>query len=286
MRFFFRSRQFRIILTVFLIVVILSLSFAFAGSRMTPYTDVAAVITAPFRNAYTAIEGEVKDFITAYKNGNEIMIKNTELSGEINELRKKVAEYDKTKSENEFYKKYLGIKEANSDFEFTPATIISRDNLDDFGGFSINKGSASGIKVRDTVISDEGLVGIITEVGTTTAKVSTILSPEVTLGVLDSRTSDSGIISGNIQISDKKMCRFSNLARSCSVAIGDYVVSSGEGIFPDGLLIGSIANIGSDKYNSSIYADVVPFVDFQNLRKVMVITNFDGKGGIVPSGEK
>ena len=286
MRFFFRSRQFRIIITIFLVVLILSVSFALAGSHMTPFTDAASIITAPFRNAYTAVENEVKDFIKAYRDGNDLMIENANLESEINELRQKIAEYDKAKSENEFYKNYLEIKEANPDFKFTPATVISHDSIDKFGGFIINKGSASGVKVRDTVISDEGLVGIISEVGTTTSKVTTVLSPQITLGALDTRTNDSGIVSGNIQLSEDNMCRFSNISRSSNVAIGDYVATSGEGIFPDGILIGSISNIGSDKYNASIYADVTPFVNFSELRNVMIITNFEGKGGIEPSGDK
>lgn len=286
MRFFFRSRQFRIIITVFLVVLILSLSFAFAGSRMSPLTDAAAIITAPFRNAYTAVENEVKDFITAYKGGNDLMVKNAELTSELNDLRQKVSEYDKAKSENEFYKNYLGIKEENPDFEFTPATVISHDSLDRFFGFTINKGSASGVKVRDIVISDAGLIGMVSEVGTTTSKVTTILSPQITLGALDTRTNDSGIVSGDTQLSDDRLCRFSNISRSSNIAIGDYVSTSGEGIFPDGILIGSISNIGSDKYNASIYADITPFVDFSDLRNVMIITNFEGKGGIEPSGDK
>ena len=63
------------------------------------------------------------------------------------------------------------------------------------------------------------------------------------------------------QLAQNGLCRFYNLARSCTVAIGDYVVTSGEGIFPDGLLIGTIEEIGSDKYNTSIYANIKPFAD-------------------------
>ena len=44
-------------------------------------------------------------------------------------------------------------------------------------------------------------------------------------------------------------------------------------------------NEGSDEYNTSVYADVEPFVDFHNIRDVMVITSFDGQGGINPSKE-
>ncbi len=286
MRFFFRSRQFRIIVAVFGSVLIITLAFAFGGNRLAPYTDVAGIVTAPFKSAYAAVSNGIKDFVAAYKSGSELMLENTKLNDEVNELRKRTSDYDKIKQENDFYKKYLGIKESNPDFNFVSATVISKDTSDTFGGFVINKGSASKIGINDIVITDGGLVGKITEIGTTTAKVTTVLSPEITLGALDSRTSDSGILGGNIQVSGKKMCRFSNLSRSCSIAIGDYVVTSGEGIFPDGLLVGSVSNIGTDKHNSSIYADIKPFVDFKSLRNVMVITDFEGKGGINPKKVK
>ncbi len=278
MRFFFRTRQFRIIATVISAVLVISLAFGLTAKRMAPYSDVAGIITAPFRSAYTAVSNEIKDFVTAYKDGNELLLKNSELNEELSSLRKKVADYQKIKADNDFYKNYLGIKEQNNDFTFAPATVISRDKADLYCGFTINKGSLSKIKVYDPVITEDGLVGYITEVGTTTAKVSTILSPDITLGALDSRTSDSGIVSGNIKLAKDKECRFSNLSKTSGVALGDYVVTSGEGVFPDGLLIGYVKNVGTGNNNSSIYADIVPFADFLKIRNVMVITSFEGQG--------
>lgn len=284
MRFFFRSRQFKIILTVFLIVTIVSLTFGIAANRMSPFSDVAGVITAPFKNLYNGVADGIKDMITAYNNGNDLMIKNAEQEKEINELRKKVADYENTKNQNEFYKNYLGIKEKHSDFTFAPATLISRDKTDKYKGFVINKGSLSGISLYDPVITEAGLVGYITEVGTTTAKVTTLLSPNISLGALDSRTSDSGVITGDPAIASQGYCKMINLARSSGVALGDYIITSGEGIFPDGIMIGSISNIETDPVNSSIYADIKPMVDFSAIRNVMVITSFEGQGGIVKDG--
>ena len=284
MRFFFRSRQFKIILTVFLIVTIVSLTFGIAANRMSPFSDVAGIITAPFKNLYNGIADGIKDMVTAYNNGNDLMIKNAEQEKEINELRKKVADYENTKNQNEFYKNYLGIKEKHNDFTFAPATLISRDKTDKYKGFVINKGSLSGISLYDPVITEAGLVGYITEVGTTTSKVTTILSPNISLGALDSRTSDSGVITGDTELASKGYCKMVNLARSSGVALGDYIITSGEGIFPDGIMVGSISNIETNPINSSIYADIKPTVDFSAIRNVMVITSFEGQGGIVKDG--
>lgn len=277
MRFFFRSRQFKIILAVFASIVILSAVFAFIGFKIAPQANIAGTLAAPFQSLVATVKNSVSDFISVYNNGNELLIENQELKSEVNELREKLAEYNTAMEQNEFYEQYLGIKENNPDFVFTTATLISRDNDDPYGGFVINRGTLDGIKNYDPVITEAGLVGYITEAGLTTAKVETILSPELTIGALDNRTYDSGIVSGSLQLAQNGLCRFYNLARSCTVAIGDYVVTSGEGIFPDGLLIGTIEEIGSDKYNTSIYANIKPFADINELRNVMVITGFEGK---------
>lgn len=286
MRFFFRSTQFKIILSVVIILIALSVTFLIIGGRISPQADIAGTFTAPFKAAVTKTTNAIKDFVTAYTEGNEIMIKNAELEAELSSLREQLAEYEKATKENEFYKNYLEIKDANPDFKFSHATLISRDNSDLYKGFVINKGSTSDIAKYDPVITEAGLVGYISEVGLTTSKVATVLSPDITLGALDNRTSDSGILSGSIEQAKKNFTRLYNLSRSCNVAIGDYVVTSGEGIFPEGLLIGTIQSIGSDQYNTSIFAEVKPFADIENLREVMVITEFEGQGGLSVGSEK
>ena len=282
MRFFFRSRKFKIILVVTLVLVTMSAVFALVGGRMAPGANLLASITAPFRSALTSVSNTVSDFFTAYSDGEKLMIENAELEQEINEMRQDIVDYERIKEENEDYKKYLGIKDQHPDFQFAPATIISRDAGDPYQGFTLNKGSLAGISPHDPVITDAGLVGYISEVGLTTSRVTTILSAELSCGALDNRTNDSGVVRGEIELASQGKTRMINLSRSCSVAVGDFAVTSGEGIFPEGLLIGSVVSIGNDRYNTSIYADIKPFVDFEEIKRVMVITKFDGQGGIYP----
>lgn len=280
MRFFFRSKQFKTIVAVFLIIAVLTLSFALIGTRMSPQTDIAGTITAPFRSAAQSVSNAVSDFFKAYSDGNKLSLENAELKAQISELQNKVADYEEVLSENSFYKQYLEIKENNPDFKFADANIIAKDPDDPYGGFTLNRGSASDISLYDPVITDAGVVGYVTEVGLTSCKVTTILSHNITLGAIDNRTSDSGIVTGSLSLSQNGLCRFANLSRSCSVAVGDYVITSGEGIFPEGLLIGSVKNIGIDEYNTSVFAEIKPFVEFSEIRSVMVITSFEGQGGI------
>lgn len=277
MRFFFKSRQFKIISAVFIAVLLLTLVFSFLGTRIDPQTDILGSVVQPFRATAAKVREAVGDFVSAYNGGNALMIKNAELSAQIDELREKLADYEEISAQNETYKKYLGIKEAHSDFSFVLANLIARDSDDPYKGFTVNKGSMSGIKKHDPVITNSGLVGYISDVGLTSCKVTTILSPSITLGAIDNRSSDSGLITGRLEFAKNDKCVLKNLARSSAVAIGDYISTSGEGVFPGGILIGSIEYIGTDSVNSSIYAEVKPFVDFSEIRDVMVITSFDGQ---------
>lgn len=286
MRFFFRSRQFKIIAAVFAALIVIAAVTAAVGGRMSPGANIFGTVTAPFRSLASKISGGISSFVEVYTEGEKLNIKNAELETEISELRKKLADYEQAVSENEFYKNYLDIKDANPSFKFTAATLISRDKEDPYKGFIINKGSVNGVSAHDPVITNEGLVGYIGEVGLTTSKVVTVLSAELTAGALDNRTSDSGVLSGSAELASEGLTKFYNLSRSCNIAVGDYVVTSGEGIFPKGLLIGTVQTIGSDKYNTSIYANVKPFADIDGIRGVMVITEFEGQGGLDPEKSK
>ncbi len=286
MRFFFRSRQFKIIAAVFAALIVIAAVTAAVGGRMSPGANIFGTVTAPFRSLASKISGGISSFVEVYTEGEKLNIKNAELETEISELRKKLADYEQAVSENEFYKNYLDIKDANPSFKFVAATLISRDKEDPYKGFIINKGSVNGVSAHDPVITNEGLVGYIGEVGLTTSKVVTVLSAELTAGALDNRTSDSGVLSGSAELASEGLTKFYNLSRSCNIAVGDYVVTSGEGIFPKGLLIGTVQTIGSDKYNTSIYANVKPFADIDGIRGVMVITEFEGQGGLDPEKSK
>ena len=112
MRFFFSSRQFKIILLVVLAIVVLSVICIIVGGKISPQANIFGTIAAPFQSAATKISQSISDFVLAYTDGNQIMIENAELESQINDLREQLVDYEKIAQENEFYKKYLEINGA------------------------------------------------------------------------------------------------------------------------------------------------------------------------------
>lgn len=280
MRFFFRSKQFKIILIVIAAIFCIVVLGRWAGGNSAPGNSLFGAIVTPFQKAATAVSDYFIDLKTRLNDSGKLIEENNKLKEENSKLAEQIIDYQKTKEENEFYKEFLEIKDNNPDYKFRDAKLISRDTTDPYGGFNIDKGLIDGVSINDPVITSEGLVGYISEVGASYSKVTTLLNPDVNVGGVDIRTSDSGIISGAADLAVDGMCRLYNLPRSASVAIGDYITTSGGGVFPEGIIIGMVEDIKYDAVSTSLYAVVKPYVDLSEIKNVMVVTSFTGQGEI------
>lgn len=279
MRYFFKSRRFKIAVTIISTLVILSIIAHIVGGIIAPQSNILGSIAAPFQSMLTSVSNYFEDWEKKLSGSEKLAQENAELQDKVNELTSSLIDYEAAKKENEFLKQYLEIKDNHIDYQFEEAMLIARDADDPFGTFTINKGSLHGVALYDPVIEASGLVGYVSQVGASYSKVTTVLSPDITVAAFDRRTDDSGIISGNLESNEQGNTRLYNLSRSCTVAVGDYIVTSGGGVFPEGMLIGTVKEIGTD-YNSAIYAEVSPAVDLSELRDVMVITYFAGQSNL------
>ncbi len=280
MRFFFRSRRFKIICGVVSALLVVSIIIRIIGGTFAPHAGIIGAITQPIRAAATYISNSIEDYFDKLNSGEELIKKNNELQNKVDELSEKLVDYDQAMKQNEFLKDFLEIKDDNPDFKLEEATLISRDNEDKGFSFMINKGSVNGISAYDPVITSSGLVGYISETGPGYSKVTTILSEDINIGCVDYRTSDVGIVSGDSKTAAKGIAKFYNLPRSCSVALNDIIVTAGGGVFPEGLVVGTIKSLSSDENQTSITAQIECAVDIIEIRDVMVITYFDGQGSV------
>lgn len=278
MRFFLRSKQFKKILSVFLVIVIITVTLAVIGTTASPASNVFGAVFTPIQSAFNSITGAVKDFFTVINDGEKLMQENERLQNEVNRLTSENIDAEQAMQENEFLKNYLEIKESNPDFQFCPASVIAGDNTDIYKSFIINKGSLDSVSPYDPVITDEGLIGYVSEVALSYSKVTTVLSADINIGGKDSRTGDIGVVSGTPELALDGMTGVYNLPRSSSVTVGDYIVTNGGGVFPSGLLIGTITDVKPLKTDISVYGVLKPAARLEGLNDVMVITYFSGQG--------
>lgn len=280
MRDFLKGFFVRVLAVVALVLIgIMIYSASTGGLASLPQTIAGAVVT-PFQSLVTGISNGVSGFFGGLVGGGDLQEQVNALLKENAELRQQIVDYDELKQQNDWYTEILGLHEEHSDYTFASGRVIGRDPSDAYGNFTISAGNNADVSLNDPVVTTNGdLVGVVCEVGLTYSKVRTVLDPATKVSAQISRTADTGYtVGGTVGMARERQLRLTTLERSSGVAIGDYVVTSGiGGIYPGGLLIGSVREINSASDGMTLDANVELFADIYNLKQVMVITSFDGQ---------
>ncbi|ATZ67998.1 MULTISPECIES: rod shape-determining protein MreC [Acinetobacter] len=133
----------------------------------------------------------------------------------------------------------------------------------------INRGSADQLKIGQTVLDDQGIMGQIINVYPHSARVMLLSDKEHSLSVRLERTGMRAIVSGTGDLGQLKM---DYVATSANIKVGDKVFSSGLGEhFPAGYLVGTVSKVS--RHNSGEFAeiDVVPAAQLASGHHVVVL---------------
>lgn len=279
MKRFLRSQGFRNLVVIAVVIFLGILTAAFTHNSSSPITSALGTVFLPLQKLSAAISENLGELSVSFRSASVYEEENRELKKELEEYRKKLADYDEMKKKVDSYEDFYGVKKQNPDFEFSYGSVLSRDAADAYGSFVINVGSKDGVEVDDPVIYGEYVVGIVKKVNFSTCVVYTVLDPRVNVGAMESGTREFGYVCGDTALFKDGMCKLSGLDSSTSVVGGGIVCTSGAGgVFPDGLLIGEVVSVKDDDVSAGFYAQVKPFVDFSKLSDVFVITSFEGQG--------
>ena len=278
MQKFFKSFGFKVLAVLAVFTVAIMIRAASSGSADVFLSQSISVISQPFLKVSTSVTNSVNDFLNRFIRAEEIYLENEKLKEQLQEANEKLIEYEQTKREIEQFREFLGLKETNPDYDFEPATVIGRDSTNRFASFTIDKGSLDGVEAADPVITADGLVGIVWEVGLTYSHVRTILDISVEVGVYDISTRDSGIATGDISLSADGLCKIKYLPKESGISSGNLVATSGiGGVFPKDLAVGKVTSIYVDSSGLSLVAEIEPTADIANVTDVLVIKSFNGQ---------
>lgn len=265
-----------------LILVGVMIYSATTGGFATIPETLTGIFVTPLQSLATSVSNGVSDFFGQLTGSGDLQQRVEQLEKENAELREQMVDYDELKQTNDWYSEILGLHEENPEYTFASGRVIGRDPADYYGNFTISAGQNAGIEVNDPVVATDGsLVGVVDEVGLTYAKVRTVLDPSAKVAAQISRTGDTAYTAGStVELARQNRLRLTTLERSSGASVGDYVITSGiGGVYPPGLLIGSVNDITSATDGMTLDAEVDLFAEIYDLKQVMVITYFAGQGG-------
>lgn len=268
------------ILTALLAVVVSAgvtlVCSAYIKGDVSTFPQALGVLIAPAQKMCASIGGLFEKTSRYFKSIDSVYLENERLKAEIAELKNKERYTDAYFLENEQLRDMLGLKQRFSNFELEPAEVIAHSDGDWDSSFTISKGTSNGIAAGNCVITTDGMVGYVSETGINYAVVTTIIDPKTEIGVLISRNRESAVAEGSADLTESNRLKISYLKKNADVISGDMVETSGlGGVFPKGILIGTVDKVEVEKHGISSYATVIPAVDFSEIKKVFVIKSFN-----------
>jgi rod shape-determining protein MreC len=195
------------------------------------------------------------------------------LKSRLEDFVKLSVETNQLRSENKRLMELIGKETSMRDYVIRHATVIARtpEGWHDF--FTINKGAQDGVAAKMAVITSKGLIGKIKEVSPFSSTVQLLTDVDRTnriSAIVDGDESAFGLIE-DYDVENKKLL-FKKIPSDIQVEVGATVVTSGlGGVFPRGLVIGTIIAVESDEYGATQMAIVEPAANFYNIEHVMVI---------------
>lgn len=272
---FFRSKTFKIIAVLLAAVLAFFLRAVYTGGLMPALSHIGGAVATPFGEFFAGIGNGIQDFFQPIFHGRELQKENEDLQKLVDELTRRQADYDELKNQNDLYRRFFSISDSNADYTLEPATVIAHVPDDPSGSFIINIGQSQGITSGMPVITENGLVGIVGRVSERYCRVLTLMDPAVNIGVLDSTTLDTGILTGDAAMSEDNTARLTYLRMQSEAAAGDLILTSGYGEqIPQGLTVGYLSEVSLAATGLTLEGVIDLSARPENARQVFVITDF------------
>jgi rod shape-determining protein MreC len=270
-----KSRFFLISLAVALLLSIVP-GVLCAMGQGSYIRSALVTVSTPFRWALTKVGEGLSGFSMYFRTLEELRDENEALRAELEGYKNLVYDAELIGEENKFLNSFLGIKEEHVDFLFEDATVIGRESTNYRTVYTLSKGTLHGIEVNMPIITEEGLVGHITEVGATWSKAVLLTETASAVGGFVERSGVLGVVEGTYELRTEGVCRMVYIEPDSDIRVGDKVVSSGiGGVYPRGLMIGKITRIEMDEASRTLTATIEPAADLDSVAKLMIITEYN-----------
>jgi rod shape-determining protein MreC len=233
---------------------------------LRPFEVASERVAQPFRDAYGWFSGLI-----------HAKSENAKLRAQVDELTQRIIQTTNLTQENADLRRqlhYVGVPRFPQDYRPVPTDVISRSPSEFDQQVGIAAGSGSGIRMDDPVVTEDGLVGLVTKVTPDQSQVTLLTDPNLRVSAMDLETGASGILSHGQGAGTLTLDR---VQKSQVLRPGDTIVTQGfkwkhlTSLYPAGIPIGYVSGASQSEIDFYWQAQVSPRVHFDSLRSVLVL---------------
>jgi rod shape-determining protein MreC len=218
--------------------------------------SVVATVTSPFRFLPHALQ---------------LWKENAILRRQVIVLSQENARLKEAASENIRLRKLLGFKEQEQR-SVIAAEVVGRGAPFLPNRLLLNMGERDDVRERAAVVTADGLVGKIIRVGPNSAVVGILMDRNMGVAAMLQQSRADGIVHWD----GGRYLWLDHIPITTTVQPGERITTSGlGGIYPKGLLVGTVKDIRDAADGLFKIIRVTPSVDFNRLEEVFVLEPFD-----------
>lgn len=270
--------------TAVLIILVVLLSLRGSRPGTARWIDESLqTVAVPFQTVFHRAKTGLVDGYRNYIHLVNLKQDNERLKLQVAALREEVNHYINSSIQFNLLREQLKFLEENPERKvFAEVTGESVDNFHHV--LLINKGRLAGIRRNFPVVLREGAVGRIQSTSALHSVVQLIVDRRHRFPVLIQRSRERLLLQGDggslrllpqdrgIAYGTGEGLRMNRIRMLADVIKGDRVITSGlAGIFPKGMLVGTVTKVGRERHELFQSAEIGPVVDFNRIEGVFVI---------------
>lgn len=277
MRKIVRNRIFSIVLTTLILFALLVLS-SLPGSPLNQLTSPFSAVLEPVQKGLTGAYDGISGFFSALDDGMKLRQDNVRLEEENAGLRNEISQLEEAGRQYQALKEALQLKDNYDRYEIIGGRVMTREIGSWFDIFRIDLGSRDGLTVTETVSfavvdAQSRLIGRVLSTDLTSAKILPLMHQGFSVSAQVNQVNGSILrVRGDLDLKEDGLCLVDQIPAGTSLHVGDEIVTSGSGgLFPSGILIGTISEIDDAAIAGQKTAILQPAADLDSLSVVFVM---------------
>ena len=267
----YHRRRSRILLAVLVLTALALITVDFRGGEQGPMwrlRGLATTVFAPVQDGLSTVLSPVANAFSTVGDLFRLRDENATLKSRLDELSQRHRSFEDLERENEQLRSLLAMKE-RSGFDVLPAQTISLGPSNYEWTITLDVGTDDGVAKDMVVINGDGLVGRVVQVTPNASRVLLAIDHNFSAAARDARMGETGPVDGR----GGDLMVFHPLDPEAVIAVGDQVVTAAydNGLFPAGIPIGEVEDVGEATTLLSRDVLVRPYVDFTRLDHVLVV---------------
>ncbi len=253
-------------ITFFIILLFLSLLLLLADSRGW-LSSTRAFLERPV----LAVEEKLYSLRLSFSQLNLLISRESRekeimsLQGQLRQLAVEDGQLATCLEENEAMKRLLGAP-LPAQWKFLPAKVIGLAEK-----MRLDKGRSDGVVEGMMVVSENILIGKVIAGEEKSALVQLLTDPVAKIPVVVKKVGDVGVQARGLLISQGGKLVLDRVLQSEDIREGDLVLTAGEGGWRPDLLIGQLGEVFGREAAVYQQAQILPLLDYQQLRIVFVV---------------